>query len=176
MAWLDEHFDALGEPVAQHGGEVLKFLGDGFLAVFPVIDPDERPCSTCNDAVAAAMQALERNRALNERRRATAAPELEADVVLHYGTVVYRYRPRGERGQPDRSPVRGDGPVAPALRRLRGALRPPLGRGRHLSAARRRSASAGLDPGSGRVRSGLIGPGFPGQQLPLAGHAPAIAR
>ena len=44
VTWLNEHFDALGAPVARHGGEVLKFLGDGFLAIFPVQDDDTLPC------------------------------------------------------------------------------------------------------------------------------------
>ena len=33
VGWLDEHFDAIGEPVTRCGGEILKFTGDGFLAI-----------------------------------------------------------------------------------------------------------------------------------------------
>ncbi len=88
VGWLDEHFDALAEPVARHGGEVSKFLGDGFLAVFPVSDPQAPPCLACAGALEAAREALARNDALNARRRLTGAPELAADIVLHYGTVV----------------------------------------------------------------------------------------
>ena len=89
VGWLDEHFDALGEGIAPHGGEVLKFLGDGFLAIFPVADPLARPCTVCDDALSAALLALGRNRDLNLRRRAAGLPELDADVVLHYGSVIY---------------------------------------------------------------------------------------
>ncbi len=35
VGWLDEHFDAIGEPVTLNGGEILKFMGDGFLAGEP---------------------------------------------------------------------------------------------------------------------------------------------
>lgn len=89
VGWLDEHFEALGEPVAQHGGEILKFLGDGFLAIFPVPDASSHPCAVCADAVTAAKLALARNRALNDRRRTSGLPQLDADLVLHFGRVVY---------------------------------------------------------------------------------------
>ena len=89
VGWLDEHFDALGEPVMANGGEILKFLGDGFLAIFPVSDPAAHPCPTCRIALAAARQALKANSALNARRRTAGLPALDADVVLHFGEVVY---------------------------------------------------------------------------------------
>ena len=89
VGWLDEHFDALGDPVAQSGGEILKFLGDGFLAVFPIADLGVRPCAVCERALDAAEAALAANRALNAHRRAAELPELDADLVLHFGEVVY---------------------------------------------------------------------------------------
>ncbi len=89
VGWLDEHFDALGNPVAQNGGEILKFLGDGFLAIFPVAELEARPCAICERALAAGQAALAANRALNDRRRAANLPELDADLVLHFGEVVY---------------------------------------------------------------------------------------
>jgi adenylate cyclase len=89
VGWLDEHFDAVGEPVARHGGEILKFIGDGFLAIFPVPDPGSGPCATCASALDAAEEALAANRALNARRRAAGLPVLEVDLVLHFGEVVY---------------------------------------------------------------------------------------
>jgi adenylate cyclase len=89
VGWLDEHFDAIGEPVTRCGGEILKFTGDGFLAIFPVKDPDNRPCATCGSALDAAEQALAANRALNARRRAAGLPTLDVDLVLHFGEVVY---------------------------------------------------------------------------------------
>lgn len=89
VGWLNEHFEALGEPVASHGGEILKFLGDGFLAIFPVSEVAAIPCPGCGSALAAAELALARNRALNERRRSAGLPELAADIVLHFGPVIY---------------------------------------------------------------------------------------
>ncbi|MCJ2050913.1 adenylate/guanylate cyclase domain-containing protein [Methylobacterium sp. J-070] len=89
VTWLNEHFDALGDPVARHGGEILKFLGDGFLAIFPVADAGALPCPVCGSALDAAAEALAANVALNARRRAAGLPELAADCVVHFGTVVY---------------------------------------------------------------------------------------
>ena len=89
VGWLDEHFDALGDPVAQSGGEILKFLGDGFLAVFPIADLGVRPCAVCERALDAAEAALAANRSLNAQRRAADLPGLDADLVLHFGEVVY---------------------------------------------------------------------------------------
>lgn len=89
VGWLDEHFDAIGEPVTRCGGEILKFMGDGFLAIFPVSDPKNQPCATCGVALDAADWALASNRALNERRRQAGLPQLEVHLALHFGQVVY---------------------------------------------------------------------------------------
>ncbi|MBP1178725.1 adenylate/guanylate cyclase domain-containing protein [Methylobacterium sp. PvR107] len=89
VAWLNEHFDALGDPVARHGGEILKFLGDGFLAIFPIPEADALPCSICGAALDAATEGLAANAALNARRRAAGLPELPAECVVHFGTVIY---------------------------------------------------------------------------------------
>lgn len=89
VTWLNAHFDALGDPVARHGGEILKFLGDGFLAIFPVPDAGTLPCPVCGAALDAATEGLAANAALNARRRAAGLPELPAEAVVHFGTVIY---------------------------------------------------------------------------------------
>ncbi len=89
VAWLNEHLEAAGEPVALHGGEILKFMGDGLLAVFPVEDRDSRPCLVCGRALEAAQAAIANNAAVNEARRAAGLPALDLDVALHFGDVFY---------------------------------------------------------------------------------------
>lgn len=89
VGWLDEHLDALGEPVRAEGGEILKFLGDGFLAIFPVEDPGRAPCPVCAAALTAAGAALAANEALNRQRRGAGLPTLPADIALHFGPVIY---------------------------------------------------------------------------------------
>ena len=89
IAWLNGHLDALGGAVIAHGGEILKFLGDGFLAVFPATEAVSPDCAACRAALAAAEDAVRANRALNARRLAGGEPALRGDVVLHFGEVVY---------------------------------------------------------------------------------------
>ena len=87
VRWLDEHLEAAGAPVAEHGGEILKLLGDGLLAVFTAEAPGE--ADPCARALAAAEEALARTAALNAARRAGNGPELALDLALHYGEVIY---------------------------------------------------------------------------------------
>ena len=89
VGWLDEHLEALGQDVDRQGGEILKFTGDGFIAVFPVLDPGAWPCEVCGRALAAARSGLAQNRALEARRSSAGEPALQADLALHYGHVVY---------------------------------------------------------------------------------------
>jgi adenylate cyclase len=89
VGWVDEHLEAVVDSVADRGGEILKFLGDGVLAVFPAGEAEALPSDACDRALAAAEDALARNAALNRRRIERGAPALDLDVVLHYGDVVY---------------------------------------------------------------------------------------
>jgi adenylate cyclase len=88
VGWLNEHFEAIGDVIASHGGEILKFVGDGLLAVFPAT-ADATPCPDCDTALRAAMEGQAANRKLNEHRSARGEPTLDADAVLHFGEVVY---------------------------------------------------------------------------------------
>lgn len=84
---LDEYFEAMIPPIADRGGEILKFLGDGVLATFNL---DGKPReSVCSDALLAATGALESVRDLNRRRAAEAKPVMDLDVALHLGDVLH---------------------------------------------------------------------------------------
>lgn len=89
VGWLDEHFEVLGQAVAGHGGEILKFLGDGLLAIFPLSNGEAAAASVCAEALGSAVDALHANKILNNQRRSRGLPEMEADLVLHFGEVVY---------------------------------------------------------------------------------------
>lgn len=87
IALLDECFECMAAPVARHGGEVLKFMGDGLLAAFAV-----RPAGraeVCAAALDAATEALALIEALNGRRRAAGQQTAGLDLSLHIGTVQY---------------------------------------------------------------------------------------
>src|SRR5207247_10547722 len=63
---LNGYFDAMSEPIARHGGEILKFIGDGLLAIFPLSQP--QACANLLHAVAEARAAMA---ALNDKNSAT---------------------------------------------------------------------------------------------------------
>jgi adenylate cyclase len=84
---LDDCFDCMVRPVTARGGEVLKFLGDGLLAIFRI---EDRPrAETCAMALAAAKEALALMAGLAERRRARSLPTPDLDIALHVGDVNY---------------------------------------------------------------------------------------
>ncbi|MDL2402623.1 adenylate/guanylate cyclase domain-containing protein [Rhizobium mayense] len=87
VAWLNEHFEAIGRPVELDGGEILKFMGDSLLAIFPA--DMENPAEACRRALSAAKKAHEANATLNRSRLAAAQPEILVDIVLHVGEVFY---------------------------------------------------------------------------------------
>jgi adenylate cyclase len=81
---LNDYFDAISEPVTRHGGEILKFMGDGLLAIFPLSDPSA--CANLLHAVTEARQAMD---ALNERNSGSGRAPLNFGIGLHVGDVMY---------------------------------------------------------------------------------------
>jgi adenylate cyclase len=96
IALLNDYFACMVGAVHRHGGEVLKFIGDAMLAIFPIADDLDRD-RACVAALAAAEDALADLDDLNERRLADGKAILEADIALHSGAVMY-----GNIGAPDR--------------------------------------------------------------------------
>jgi adenylate cyclase len=84
---VDEYFEAMLPPIVDHGGEILKFLGDGVLATFDLTDKPRD--SVCGDALLAATGALQSVRDLNRRRAAEGKPVMDLDVALHLGDVLH---------------------------------------------------------------------------------------
>jgi adenylate cyclase len=81
---LNDYFDAMSEPIARHGGEILKFMGDGLLAIFPLSQP-----SACADLLHAVTEARQAMAALNERNRASGSEPLRFGIGVHVGDVMY---------------------------------------------------------------------------------------
>ena len=90
LALLNEYFECVLGPVLERQGEVLRFIGDAALAIFPV---DGRPAEACAKALAAAQEALARMDKLNENR----ARPLRCGIGLHLGELTY-----GNIGTPSR--------------------------------------------------------------------------
>jgi adenylate cyclase len=95
VSMLDDYLDALATPVEAHGGQVLKFMGDGLLATFAFAEAD--PAETCGRALAAAVEALDRIAAINLCRAEQGAPVMTLDVALHVGDVLYGNVGSGQR-------------------------------------------------------------------------------
>jgi adenylate cyclase len=81
---LNDYFDTMATPVERHGGEVLKFIGDALLAIFPLENDD-----ACGDALRAALEARRGMRALNAARVERGQAMLGFGLALHVGDVMY---------------------------------------------------------------------------------------
>jgi adenylate cyclase len=86
IAKLDQIFDAQARAIAKHGGEILKFIGDGLLAIFPVDAPDQA-AQAAGEALTAASEALESVQALGPHSPGEAS--LRMVIALHYGSAIY---------------------------------------------------------------------------------------
>lgn len=84
LSLLNEYADCLVSTIAEHGGEVLKFMGDGILAMFPL--GEDAPCAR---ALAAAAAALGKVDGLNARRGEAGLPRTGIHLALHVGEVLY---------------------------------------------------------------------------------------
>ena len=81
---LNGYFDAMAEPIERNGGEILKFMGDGLLAIFPLGSPTA--CSDLLRAVGEAQTALAR---LNEQNLLAGRDALSYGIGVHVGEVMY---------------------------------------------------------------------------------------
>jgi len=93
LALLNDYAEAQVEAIEMNGGHVLKFIGDGILAIFP--DDDTR--AACMRALDAAADQNRRIAALNERRAAASLPVTATHLALHVGELLY-----GNVGSPRR--------------------------------------------------------------------------
>jgi adenylate cyclase len=96
---LNDYFEATAGAVLEHGGEVLRFIGDASLAVFPIAPEADLAArrGTCVTAIEAARAARVRTAAANARRSAAGAEPFRCGIGLHLGRVLY-----GNIGTPER--------------------------------------------------------------------------
>jgi adenylate cyclase len=121
---LNDYFDAVSGPIERHGGEILKFMGDGLLAIFPLSRP-----SACADLLHAVTEARQAMAALNEKNRKTGGEPLNFGTGIHVGDVMY-----GNIGSRARLDFTVIGPAVNMASRLE-ALTKQLGRPVLLSRA-----------------------------------------
>ena len=93
---LNGYFDLVVQSVEENGGDVLKFMGDGILSIFPVSDHADR-AKQCGNAARAAQDAMTGLAALNLSRSEADKPPLDFGVGINVGQVSY-----GNIGSPGR--------------------------------------------------------------------------
>jgi adenylate cyclase len=82
---LNDYADAIVSAIHEQGGDVLKLIGDGTLAIFTAEDRKH----ACDTALTAAIAARERIDELNRRRAADGKPITDMYLGLHVGMVFY---------------------------------------------------------------------------------------
>jgi len=112
IAMLNALFDAQATAIAGHGGEILKFIGDGLLAIFPFEQAD-KAAGAARCALDAAIQAVEAARGLMHDPTLVDEPPLEIVVALHVGTAIY-----GNIGAADRLDFTVIGPAVNLVSRI----------------------------------------------------------
>jgi adenylate cyclase len=86
---LNQYFDCQVPAIARHGGEVLKFMGDGLLAIFPLAADGSDMAQVCARALAGAREAAARVADLGSRRVAMRDSAIRFGLALHVGQVMY---------------------------------------------------------------------------------------
>jgi class 3 adenylate cyclase/uncharacterized protein (DUF427 family) len=95
LALLNRFFDCMAGAVLDQGGEVLKFIGDAILAIFPIEDPD---CpEAAEHAIEAAQHARREIALINQQRAERGAQAIGFGIGMHIGNLMY-----GNIGTPGR--------------------------------------------------------------------------
>src|SRR5229473_3701755 len=114
---LDAWFDRIAGAVHAFGGEVLKFIGDGVLAIFPVVGG--APRGACDSALRAVSAARVGMAYLDEARHQQGLSPLRFGAALHLGEMLW-----GNIGAADRLDFTAIGPAVNLVSRLEGLCRP----------------------------------------------------
>jgi adenylate cyclase len=134
---LNAYFDCIVPIVDRFGGQVLKFLGDGLLATFPL--EEQATPAACERALDAAAAVLACVRDLNTERAAAGRPVMDLDIALHLGDVFY-----GNVGSSDRLDFTVIGPAVNEAARIE-ALCSQEGHSLLISEALARAATSSAD-------------------------------
>ncbi len=92
---LNSYFDCMAGAILDHGGEVLRFLGDAVLGIFPIAAVTNQPqlcpehTGACGRSLKAAHNAMKRMEALNQERRNQGERPLGYGIALHLGDLLY---------------------------------------------------------------------------------------
>jgi adenylate cyclase len=122
LSLVNRYFECTAGAVLENGGEVLRFIGDAVLAIFPIGKGRMTEKAACKKALAAAREASRRMVEVNRQRALENAGPLAFGLGLHIGDVMY-----GNIGVPERVEFSVVGSAANEVARLEG-LTKTLGR------------------------------------------------
>jgi uncharacterized protein (DUF427 family)/class 3 adenylate cyclase len=106
LVYLNQFFDGMAGAVVDNGGEILRFIGDAVLAIFPIernynnesgwdaCSEVEMACERAINAVKAAQSAIAET---NIELLSTGLPEIKYGIGMHIGDLTY-----GNIGIPER--------------------------------------------------------------------------
>jgi adenylate cyclase len=86
---LNDLFECQVGAIERRGGEVLKFMGDGLLAIFPLAEGDGDARARAVDALDAAREAFGHMATLNAARAVGSQAPLRFGLALHVGDIAY---------------------------------------------------------------------------------------
>ena len=86
---LNQFFDAVAAPFNRDGGEILSFIGDGFLAVYPCERQKASSQIAARAAMSAARQAVARMAEQNRNRTSAGLDDIRFGIGLHVGNVMF---------------------------------------------------------------------------------------
>ncbi|WP_205769525.1 adenylate/guanylate cyclase domain-containing protein [Microvirga sp. KLBC 81] len=109
IPFLNDYAEAIVSSIHDAGGDVLKLIGDGILAIFAAEDPAQ----ACRCALEAEKRMRARIRSLNENRASCNLPVTNAYLALHIGEVFY-----GNIGSQDRLDFTVVGPAVNEVSRI----------------------------------------------------------
>jgi len=88
LSVLNDYYEITAGAVIKGGGEVLRYIGDASLAIFP-FERYAAEQDACQAALDVALNAVARGRTLNAERAALGEPEIAFGIGLHSGEVMY---------------------------------------------------------------------------------------
>jgi adenylate cyclase len=105
---LNQVFQCQIASITSNGGEVLKFIGDGLLAVFPLNSAQPNVEDACERAMRAAEEVQSSIRGLSVRHEDGTVDGLKVGVALHFGEVLYGNVGGSSRGGDGKLPERSE--------------------------------------------------------------------
>jgi adenylate cyclase len=114
LGMLDDYFECMVTAVHEHGGQVLKFMGDGLLAIFK----GDSVAASCDAALDAADLLLRQMSRVTANRASENLPVTGFRVALHLGDVMY-----GNIGAHDRLDFTVVGPAVNEVSRIEAMCR-----------------------------------------------------